>query len=66
MRERESICWSCKNAVPDRKGRGCAWSRGFIPVKGWQAERKLVKNCVGEFYETYAVTECPEYEEDES
>lgn len=30
-----SLCWSCRNAVPDRYGNGCSWSRDAIPVAGW-------------------------------
>ena len=39
--ERKStICWHCLNAVPNsQKTRGCSWSRHFIPVEGWEAEK---------------------------
>lgn len=36
----ESLCWSCRNSVPDKYGNGCSWSRDLIPVEGWQADYK--------------------------
>ena len=36
----ETICWYCRNAVPDREEdntKGCSWSRRFEPVEGWTA-----------------------------
>lgn len=64
----DTICWSCKNAVPklDHKtGRyicGCNWSKYFKPVIGWKAEKCIMpsqhsrKKII-----SYVVNECPEY-----
>lgn len=52
-----SLCWSCRNAVPDRYGNGCSWSRDAIPVAGWVADlnRKT---------DSWHVNRCPEYAQD--
>lgn len=68
-----TICWTCKNAVPDRDGEvGCAWSRSFVPVEGWEATpTKIVLIYNDEHAEhrrgprtddSYIVHSCPEYE----
>ena len=43
--EPPSICWECKNAVPDEKY-GCTWSisGGKVPVEGWDAEPTVIRN----------------------
>lgn len=53
----ESLCWSCRNAVPDKYGNGCSWSRDAIPVAGWVADfnRKT---------DAWHVNRCPEYAQD--
>lgn len=61
--QKESICWFCQNAVPNGK-RGCSWSRGFVPVNGWTAERLDVKhgeakNKYRRDIESYVVSACP-------
>lgn len=60
----QSLCWSCANAVPDKYGKhGCAWSRHFKPVEGWDAQEtrmysgKEGKNSV----QSYCVRQCPEF-----
>ncbi len=51
-----TICWNCKNAVCS----GCAWSRSFKPVDGWEAKRETI-NAGGRFLETYTVRSCPQF-----
>lgn len=60
--KKNTLCWSCENAVPNENGRGCTWSKRFIPVKGWTARPRLS----GGIYEprkarSYKVIECPEF-----
>lgn len=60
-----TLCWECVNAVPDRCGHGCAWSRKLQPVEGWEAEHTVTKHhdsFYGVHYdEGYRVIRCPEY-----
>lgn len=63
---KETLCFSCKHAVPTLDGRfGCEWSTRFQPVPGWKA--KKTKKFSGEsqgkrkYYESYFVTKCPKY-----
>jgi hypothetical protein len=49
---KNQLCWDCVNCVPDRNGRGCSWSRKFIPVEGWEA----IENG-----DTYNIIRCPEF-----
>ena len=58
--KKDSLCWSCKNSVPDLAGHGCNWSRKFKPVDGWTAEY-VEKNCSDG---TYNVIACPEFIKD--
>ena len=54
-KEQYNRCWTCKNACG-----GCSWSRDFIPVKGWDAEKTyLISN--GEHADSYYIKSCPEY-----
>ena len=66
-REREaSICWRCKNAVPDEDGNGCSWSKKFQPVDGWTAVSKPVNLIIkGKRVpmESYNVRSCPQFVE---
>ena len=55
----KTLCWSCRNAYG-----GCSWSRRFVPVAGWTAERRDIRVCAG-LVESYRVKECPEYEYEE-
>ena len=48
---KEQLCWTCKNACG-----GCDWSNLIEPVKGWTAKKVQRKS-----YETYRISECPEY-----
>ncbi len=59
-----TLCWDCKNAVPDAEYRhGCSWSRYGRPVKGWNAKRKDVYIEYGKSTESYMVYECPLFKE---
>ena len=46
-----ALCWTCANAVPEKKGKGCTWSRALEPVEGATMlyGRRVVR--------------CPEYKE---
>lgn len=60
----QTLCWSCANAVPDKHGkRGCAWSRRFEPVKGWDAQETRLYGGDGSkrFQKSYCVRQCPEF-----
>ena len=46
----ETLCWNCRNA-----GGGCAWSRRFSPVPGWNA----VQTWNDDIGLSYVVRECP-------
>lgn len=65
----DTICWECKNAVPNfEKLQGCSWSAFGIPVKGWNAKKTVIKN--GYYLDhinlpdtqSYCVFECPNFE----
>lgn len=66
---RVSICWDCKNSVPNEKY-GCSWSRNFEPVKGWNAiETSMVindysKNVKTKTIKSYCVCSCPKFIKD--
>lgn len=56
----KTLCWDCANAVPDKRGHGCSWSRDLIPVKGWVATK-------GQYNQSsYRVEKCPEFVVDAS
>lgn len=60
-----TLCWSCKNAVPDfKKGYGCSWSNYFKPVEGWKATETEV-SVQNKKKRSYIVIECPLYRADE-
>lgn len=66
--ENLSLCWQCIHAVPDKCAHGCSWSRDFIPVEGWNAQRADLKGysrCVDppQLTESYKVISCPQFEE---
>ena len=48
-KEKYNRCWTCKNAFG-----GCSWSREFLPVYGWDAEKTFHPNN-GEFAESYYI-----------
>ena len=70
-RKDSSICWDCRNSVPDKAGpKGCPWSRNFEPVEGWKATETVLKLKYGDngHYRkgeigSYIVHECPLFEE---
>lgn len=57
----QTICWDCENAVPNKRDRGCGWSRKFEPVEGWDAIRAdlSMKNRKQGDVESYIVRFCP-------
>lgn len=69
---RTNICFDCQKAVG-----GCSWSEinpdtrkpRFEPVPGWTAEKVLLRTGTDQrgasVVETYAITACPLFEEDE-
>lgn len=68
MYRRDSLCWSCQNAVPS-KTNGCSWSESFKPVKGWDAIRQDVMHGDGKSQyrrtvESYKVRQCPCFKDD--
>ena len=63
IRTNGTLCWDCGKALG-----GCSWSKSFIPVSGWTADktdlhigyaddRRTVKTC-----ESFFVYKCPEFE----
>lgn len=54
-----TLCWLCRNAVPTETD-GCSWSRGFDPVTGWRADKRII-NIDDRDVVTYLVHWCPEY-----
>lgn len=55
--KKATLCWRCRHAVPSAST-GCSWSRRFVPVEGWTAEKHQQKQS-GSVYETYCVISCP-------
>lgn len=57
---KQTLCWRCKNSVPDRYGeRGCPWSRKRQPVEGWTAQERRLKVSNHLTVTSYNVRECP-------
>lgn len=55
-------CWECAKACG-----GCAWSRSFQPIQGWDAEKRVISNtggCGRTLTESYYIRSCPEYEQE--
>lgn len=68
-KSKDTLCWECKNSVPNvEKLRGCSWSMFFIPVKGWEAEPRILKHGYDENNllippaRSYHVISCPYFE----
>ena len=59
----DSLCWDCQNAVPNKEGRGCSWSRYLRPVEGWKAKTRVISSMGNGVrpYVSYNVRECPEF-----
>lgn len=51
----ETLCWKCEKAYPNR---GCPWADDFKPVKGWDAEKRIIGNG-GHKIISYQVNRCP-------
>lgn len=58
----KSICWYCQNSTNS----GCPWSRNFIPVPGWQAEKTNFNFSKYDNYKSYIVKECPLFVQDKN
>lgn len=58
--KKDTLCWTCMNAVPDINGAGCRWSRRGKPIDGWTADY-IEKSCAEG---SYMIKECPEYIKD--
>lgn len=60
----ESLCWCCKNAVPDKEcTRGCDWSIKGKPIDGWEVtEASTFVMSDGRQGRTYKVARCPKFE----
>lgn len=57
MNNKPTLCWTCKNAVPNFKKKiGCSWSIALEPVAGWDAEQHCVDGVT-----SYRVDSCPYY-----
>lgn len=54
-----TLCWWCVNSVPSLK-HGCSWSREFVPVDGWRADKEKRTYNIHEV-DSYTVHWCPEY-----
>ena len=48
----DTLCWMCQKSCTD----GCSWSKDFVPVNGWVAEKN-------EKTGSYSVITCPEFVE---
>lgn len=57
---KHTLCWECRNATG-----GCAWSRDFKPVPGWNAEQTEINNNAlrydGRYTPSFRVIACPEF-----
>lgn len=64
----DTLCWNCQNAVPNKDGRGCTWSKRFEPVAGWTATSRNISSLAhgNRPYLSYRVTDCPEFVADPS
>lgn len=50
---RDTLCWCCEKSTID----GCDWMAHKIPVKGWEAIRRINNDKL----ECYRVLKCPEF-----
>ena len=62
-----SLCWCCKNAVPEKDDKGnytagCEWSLYKKPVEGWEVNKVADVYESGRRYRTYCVSRCPKFE----
>lgn len=54
-----SLCWKCRNAVPDKQGHGCEWSMHHKPVPGWKTVQSIRKE-----QPSVRVVVCPKFAPD--
>ncbi len=56
-----SICWDCQKAIGK-----CSWSDydEQSPVKGWEAEKTVIKGGYKNMEYSYRVISCPEFVRD--
>lgn len=60
-RQSKQLCWRCSLATG-----GCPWSAAFRPVKGWTAEKTVIREKVGREIvpvASYKITACPLFRE---
>lgn len=67
-----TLCWTCRHAVPKitvdkRTGevkyiRGCPWSIHAQPVKGWDAEERMLPGPNRRLVRSFWVKQCPLFE----
>lgn len=58
-KKKETLCWTCQNACAK-----CSWSRKFKKVKGWIAEKTIIKGNQDGLVQripSYRVIKCPKY-----
>ena len=53
-----SLCWRCRRSCVDR----CSWAARFEPVKGWEAESRMIEFRPGYSLQSYRVISCPEFD----
>lgn len=63
----QTLCWCCKNAVPEKDSKGiyicgCEWSIKSEPVPGWEVSSAGLVFEQGHSYMTYCVSRCPKFE----
>lgn len=56
--KKATLCWSCANATGN-----CSWSQWKYPrpVKGWVAEKTIIKCSMKDEISSYCVIECPQF-----
>ena len=66
-RKSNTICWECRNAVPDGMY-GCSWSTELLPVAGWIAEKTKLQSYTNsntkKTYTSFEVIKCPQFIKD--
>jgi hypothetical protein len=60
----DTLCFCCKNAVPQKDVDGtyiygCSWSINAKPVEGWSCVEKLYREWAGKLVVSYRVKSCP-------
>lgn len=57
---KESICYYCKHAYPNKDA--CSWALRRIPVPGWDSIDTVRYRGNGEKYMAHKVQNCPQFE----